>query len=756
MKKSFFVLVSAVLLFGVCMSTLSFNKHADALSGYDWKAGRIIDDTIFNDKNTMSIADVQAFLNAKVGTGGYDSVPGQCDTNGARNASPYNSNASRATYAASIGKPTKWTCLNNYYEVPKTTPGPGIPINNYGSSTIPPGAKSAAELIWNAAQTYNISPMVLLVTIQKESSGPLTTDDWPWQSQYTYAMGAHCPDSGPNGSANCDPNYSGFSIQISESAALLRYYLDNMSAPWWPYKKPGNNVIQFNPSTNCGSSSVVIENPATAALYTYTPYQPNTAALNNLYGLGDGCSAYGNRNFWRIYNDWFGPSTTLLGGITMTVLSQPPTTTTRGQSITYSFSLTNTLASSVTLDAVGAVGRAGSLIGTNRDLGWQGPVTLAPDTTQTFTFTAVVQDTGVLYVWPAANYKGTYVQYNNWGSTINIVLPNFSVSGTTFTDTIPAKGESLGASFTVTNNLSVPIDINGIGVVGRLNSVAGSNRDIGWQGPAHFNAGETKTFSGFSRLITDVGTHYYWAGILYQGNYIQYNNWGSTIVSHAPNLSLSQPLTMSPTTVYAGQDVTFSAELTNNEPHDINYDAIGIPVKFYDTYGYDAVWVGPGVIATGAKLPISGTRNIDKPGPFTYWVSNNFGGTYTTLGSVPKFNSLPAVPNFSVSGITFTNTTPAKGETLGATFSITNTLPVGIDVSAVGVVGRLNTFSGLNRDLGWQGPIHFNAHETKTFSGITGFSRIITDIGTHYYWIGVLYQGNYIQYNNWGSTIVSH
>ncbi|MCA9330031.1 hypothetical protein KDA11_05255, partial [Candidatus Saccharibacteria bacterium] len=34
--------------------------------------------------------------------------------------------------------------------------------------------------------------------------------------------------------------------------------------------------------------------------------QPNSAALNNLRGTGNSCSAYGNRNFWRLYNDWFG------------------------------------------------------------------------------------------------------------------------------------------------------------------------------------------------------------------------------------------------------------------------------------------------------------------------------------------------------------------------------------------------------------------------------------------------------------------
>lgn len=304
-KKTSFAL-AAILLFSVSLGAALYKGGtASAVTAADWRAGRIIDDVIFTNKDAMSVAQIQAFLDNNVGTGGYDSIPGQCDSNGARNAQPFSS-ASRASYAASLGRPTHFTCLNGYYEVPKTSPGPNVPASNYGGAAIPAGAQSAAQLIWNAAQQYNISPKVLLVTIQKESAGPLTTDDWPFQKQYTYAMGAHCPDSGPGGSANCDPNYAGFSIQISESASLLRYYLDNMNQPWWTYKKPGNNTILYNPNTDCGSSNVFVETSATAALYTYTPYQPNTSALNNLYGLGDSCSAYGNRNFWRIYSDWFG------------------------------------------------------------------------------------------------------------------------------------------------------------------------------------------------------------------------------------------------------------------------------------------------------------------------------------------------------------------------------------------------------------------------------------------------------------------
>ncbi len=298
----------AVLTIVVSTSSIVvLGSKAGAVTAAGWKAGRIIDDMVFTNKNAMSLNEVQDFLNQKVGTnrGNSYSVPGVCDTNGTKTSEF--GGGTRAQYGASRGNPAPFTCLKDYWEVPKTDPAPGVPANNYGGVAIPVGAKSAAQLIWEAGQRYNISPKVLLIMIQKESAGPLITDDWPFRSQYTYAMGAHCPDSGPGGSANCDQNYAGFSMQINESARLLRYYLDNMSQPWWSYKKPGINNILWNVEpTGCGGANVNIENKSTAALYTYTPYQPNQAALNNIYGTGDGCSAYGNRNFWRMYNDWFG------------------------------------------------------------------------------------------------------------------------------------------------------------------------------------------------------------------------------------------------------------------------------------------------------------------------------------------------------------------------------------------------------------------------------------------------------------------
>ena len=312
----------AVLLLASAASTISPHT-ATAVTAGDWKAGRIIDDSIFTNGGDMSVSDIQAFLDSKNPT---------CDSTGQKSVGYYYNAASgqpkfswfsggtwvtttRAVFAQRYSSYYQtnisnmpFTCLKNYYEVPKTAPGPSLPASNAFGAPIPAGAISAAQMIYNASTKYSINPKVLLVKLHTESAGPLTTDDWPFQNQYLYAMGAHCPDSGPGGSANCDSNYAGFSIQMDEAAALLRWYLNSMTQSWWQYKKPyqTNSILWNVEPSGCGAGNVYIESKATAALYTYTPYQPNQAALNNMYGTGDGCSAYGNRNFWRVYSDWFG------------------------------------------------------------------------------------------------------------------------------------------------------------------------------------------------------------------------------------------------------------------------------------------------------------------------------------------------------------------------------------------------------------------------------------------------------------------
>lgn len=192
------------------------------------------------------------------------------------------------------------------------------------------GGESAAHIIWQAAQDYTINPQVLIVLLEKEQG--LITDTWPNSNvQYRSATGYGCPDT-----AACDTQYYGFKNQVRNAANFFRAHLD--SNPCWSkphipgiqraYWRPvgscsGNQAtnggVKFHPNDACGATPVNIQNRATSGLYSYTPYQPNSAALNAGYGTGDGCSSYGNRNFWMLFTDWFGSTQ----GNSFTMLETP-------------------------------------------------------------------------------------------------------------------------------------------------------------------------------------------------------------------------------------------------------------------------------------------------------------------------------------------------------------------------------------------------------------------------------------------------
>lgn len=210
-----------------------------------FNAGYIISDGIMTNKDSMSLATVSTFINAK--------------------------NANCTDYLA--------PCLRNYTE----------------------NGKSAAQIIYDAAQAYNINPQVLLVVLQKETW--LVTDPKPEPWQYRTAMGYGCPDTAP-----CNTQYYGFTNQVNKAAYMFHAIITQNPGWGTPYV-PGPNYVQYNPNESCGGSTILIANWATAALYNYTPYQPNAAALAAGYGSAEPCGAYGNRNFWLYFNDWFGSPT---------------------------------------------------------------------------------------------------------------------------------------------------------------------------------------------------------------------------------------------------------------------------------------------------------------------------------------------------------------------------------------------------------------------------------------------------------------
>ena len=260
-------MATGVVVLGSLIASLFVATPAQAytLNPADFNPGLIISDTEFYDDNAMTEAEIQAFLNAKI----PNCTNGKCLT---------------VLRQDTVSRPAT--------VIDALRPGSPALCSAYTGGT----GETAARIIFKVQKACRISAKAILVTLQKEQG--LVTSTAPSDTKLKIAMGMGCPDT-----ARCDSFYFGFFNQVYYGASQLRRYSNPASMY---YRAPGSTAsIGFHPNASCGSSRVVIANLATNALYRYTPYQPNAAALANLWGTGNSCSAYGNRNFWRNYNSWF-------------------------------------------------------------------------------------------------------------------------------------------------------------------------------------------------------------------------------------------------------------------------------------------------------------------------------------------------------------------------------------------------------------------------------------------------------------------
>ena len=223
-----------------------------------WDAGNIISDQVFYDSNKYtSPAEVQADL---------DKIAGGC---------------------------TATTCLRL---ATYTTPSVNSP---YCAPYTGAPAETWASMLFKMSKACNINPQVAMIMVQKESQG-LTRLQPP-----AALTGFGCPDTGPNGSANCNGDSAGvFNQTWGMFSSFARLHKDPSRVN---YLEGQTHDILWNvKETGCGAAPVLVKNRATATLYTYTPYQPNSAALSAYPGTGDACSAYGNRNFFELFKKFFG------------------------------------------------------------------------------------------------------------------------------------------------------------------------------------------------------------------------------------------------------------------------------------------------------------------------------------------------------------------------------------------------------------------------------------------------------------------
>jgi hypothetical protein len=285
LRKLYLLAIATLLLSMVPMNALA----------YTFDQNDIIDDSVFNNFNSMSVGQIDGFLN------GF--------TN------------SRISPASGFDA-----------KVPSGyTPSGGFTYGGFGS---------AGQVILAAAQAYSINPQVLISTLEKEQSlitgrnnfaGYCNNGD---EHKYAAAVGYGCPDSGTthsytgvslyrrngiehtNTGTTCvnSASKAGFSQQVIRAAWLLKFGQqrsrgninwavvkggwDNSDDPQSCYGGPTTNgtyaVCPSSAATfhdgyyTIDATSVHMDSGATAALYWYTPH------------------FHGNQVFYSLFTQWFG------------------------------------------------------------------------------------------------------------------------------------------------------------------------------------------------------------------------------------------------------------------------------------------------------------------------------------------------------------------------------------------------------------------------------------------------------------------
>ncbi|MFH0892269.1 MAG: hypothetical protein V1867_05820 [Candidatus Falkowbacteria bacterium] len=232
MTKKYFLLSIIAIGLG-----LAFNGAGAA----EFNPNNIISDAEMLDSGTMTLSEIQAFLDNQ---GGY-----------------------LARYKTANFEGKIKTAAEIIYDAA---------VNNYdcGDAEMSSNPTEAERKI--KCKPARINPRLLLVLLQKEQS--LIDDTSPTPRQLDWATGYGCPDGG-----GCNSRWQGFGKQVN-SAALQ--FFDYVTNPHLYSYKAGNTYTITN--TGRPSQSVTPANNATAALYNYTPHVYN-----------------GNFNFHKLWMRYF-------------------------------------------------------------------------------------------------------------------------------------------------------------------------------------------------------------------------------------------------------------------------------------------------------------------------------------------------------------------------------------------------------------------------------------------------------------------
>ncbi len=639
----------------------------------DFQAGRIIDDAVFVDKTSMTVSQIQNFLNSKVPV---------CDTYGTQ---PY-AGTTRAGYSASRGVYPPFTCLKDYNE----------------------NGKSSAQIIYDVSQKYSINPQVLIVLLQKEQG--LVTDDWPWPVQYRTATGYGCPDTAP-----CDSQYYGLTNQLDWAAKMFRAIL-NDSPTWYTPYELGNNYVQYSPDANCGGSVVNIQNRSTQALYNYTPYQPNQAAIDSGWGTVP-CGAYGNRNFYLYFTSWFGSTR---GGdlfsydIAMnSPITHTPSNARAGDPLTVTFSIKNITSTTQNYGSNLMQCRIERTI--NCDSPTLPGGSLAPGATKTLTYTLTPPVGGSMVLKPLfITTTGAWYRYaasSNAASDKTILVPQLRATGPlSYTPKHPNVGEVVRFSVPLINNGATPITISTSLIQCRLNSTVNCDTPAG--GTDTIAPGSTRVYD-YAIPITSSGEYTFVPYYYFDGRWFKYIYLDTPLIVSATDISLSGAFNVSDPELVPGQPFSTNYVLSNNAASNATIESSIAQCRFNSAINCDPPSKPSVTLAPGATSSVTDNFQSESQGTYTFMPYYSINGEYHTPRNASTTNATVKSYTADMRVTEFTSNTPEVGDPLNVTYTVRN---FGSEIAYYQNGILQCRFESTNCDSQYYGKVEIASGGSRTFS----------------------------------------
>lgn len=594
------------LLLGACFGALQL-VPGRASAAYE--GGRIIDNSVFLDANSMSAGEIQDFLEKRGSGLKSKKMRLNCD---------------------------KWDAQTR---------------QGYTDAGAPCGSRiSAARIIHYASHIYGMNPRVVLATLQKEQS--LITSPDPTNWQLTQAMGYGCPTSG-----NCEDG-STFSYQIDNGTWALRYHYEraNRNFDWWSpssswvcgsskkYYKPSlypYQDVRFYDGNNVNYRKHYLHNAATSAMYCYTPHAYNNP--NGLYGLPEygskGQYYTGSYNFVKSFELWFGSTK----GDTLEItrnLQFSPLKPSKGDTVSASFMVKNDERQPITIDALVVAARDDN--GNNVNFPGVYDLTLDPGESYTYHESRSFSNPGKHTIWIAAklpsgdwskNWPLSSSKYIRRERSFTVypkpdikLIRNLYYSPTNLT-----AGDTVSASFIVRNDEANTVKLDEIRVI--THDANGRRHDFPSVKDVSIGPGQQLKYykrrvlngSGSYRLSIEArlpsGAWSRTWPVSSSGSIVRQRN---ITVQPVPDISVTRDLYFSPKSPLKGQLTSASFKIRNNESSSVTIPSLVVAARNKNgtNVNFPAVYnltLNPGEIYTYYER-----RTFGSIGEHNIWIAAKF------------------------------------------------------------------------------------------------------------------------------------